>query len=218
VVGPDRTGIHSLHPGSKCTRVRAAREDPRNILGIAVRVASERQVDLVGEVCQVVDGVLQGEVFEVLGRQVRERRGSAPVAVLQDNGRSSDLLGDDSGGAVGAEVAGVAGGVDLAGGKEDDWRAWKGLSVLASCRCCGRGSTHPAPSRRLCRKSRTARTCPDPCCCDQYTARRWHCPCPGGAPSLCLANGPWCAIRSSHYGGEQRLPPRRPARPKGSPS
>ena len=86
-------------------------------------MAGKGQADLVGEVCQVVDGVFQGEVFEVLGRQVRERRGSAPVAVLQDDCRSSDLLGNDSSGAVGTEVAGVASGVDLAGGEEDDWGA-----------------------------------------------------------------------------------------------
>ena len=97
-----------------------------------MRVASERQADLLSEVCQVVDGVLQGEVFEVLGCQVCEWRGSAPVAVLQYDCRSSDLLGDDSSGAVGAEIAGVAGGVDLAGGEEDDWGACGRLSVLAS--------------------------------------------------------------------------------------
>ena len=136
MVGPDRTGIHSFHPSSQGARVRAAREDPRNILGITVRVASERQADLVGEVCQVVDGVFQGEVSEVLSRQVRERRGSAPVAVLEDDRGGSDLFGDDSGGAVGAEVAGVAGGVDLAWGEEDDWGACEGLSVLETCRSC----------------------------------------------------------------------------------
>jgi hypothetical protein len=146
VVGPDGSRIHSFHPGGECTRVRAARKDPWNVLGVTVRVASERQADLVGEVCQVVDGILQGEVFEVLGCEVRERRGSAPVAVLQDDSGGSDLLGDDSGGAVGAEIASVAGGVDLAGGEEDDWRAWKGLLVLASCRCCGEVAlTWPLP-------------------------------------------------------------------------
>ena len=97
-----------------------------------MRVASERQTDLFSEVRQVVDGVLQGEVFEVLGCEVCEGCGSAPVAVLQYDCRSSDLLGDDSSGAVGSEVAGVAGGVDLAGGEENDWGACGGLSVLAS--------------------------------------------------------------------------------------
>jgi hypothetical protein len=112
-----------------------------------VRVASEGQADLVGEVCQVVDGVLQGEVFEVLGRQVREGCGSAPVAVLEDDCCGTDLLGDDSSGTVGAEVAGVASGVDLAGGEEDDWGACM-LSILVSCGCCHQGSTHLVPSSR----------------------------------------------------------------------
>jgi hypothetical protein len=66
--------------------------------------------------------------------------------VLQDDGGGSDLFGDDSCGAVGAEVAGVAGGVDLAGGEKDDWGAWKVLSVC--CQYCNHGSTHLDPSRR----------------------------------------------------------------------
>jgi len=123
VVSPDGARVDSFHPGSECTRIGATGEDPWDVLGVAVRVASERQTDLFGEVCQVVDGVFQGQVFEVLGREVCEGCGSAPVAVLQNNCCSSDLLGDDSSGAVGAEIAGVAGSVDLAGGEEDDWGA-----------------------------------------------------------------------------------------------
>jgi hypothetical protein len=53
--------------------------------------------------------------------------------VFQHNGGSTDLLSDDTSGAVCAEVAGVAGCVDLAGSEEDDWRACVVLSVSCCC-------------------------------------------------------------------------------------
>jgi hypothetical protein len=52
--------------------------------------------------------------------------------VLQDNGSSSDLLSNDTSGAVGAEVAGISCGVDFTGCEEDDWGAWIALLVISA--------------------------------------------------------------------------------------
>lgn len=123
VVCPNSARVYSLDPSSQCTRVRSTREDPRHILGVAVRVLRERQADLVGEVGEIVDCVVQGKVLEVFGSQVGEWCGCTPVAVFQHNSGSTDLLSDDTSGAVGGEVAGVASRVDLAGCEEDNWRA-----------------------------------------------------------------------------------------------
>ena len=49
--------------------------------------------------------------------------------MFQNDGGSTDLLSDDTGGAVGAEVARVASCVDLAGSEEDDRGACVILSV-----------------------------------------------------------------------------------------
>jgi hypothetical protein len=76
-----------------------------------------------------VDGVLESQVLEVLGGQVSERCGCAPVTVLQNDGSSSDLLSDDTSGAVGAEVAGIASCVDFTRCEEDDWRACIAVSA-----------------------------------------------------------------------------------------
>ena len=86
---------------------------PSKIHGVAVRVLRERQADLVGEVGEIVDCVVQGKVLEVFGSQVGEWCGCTPVAVFQHNSGSTDLLSDDTSGAVGGEVAGVASGIDL---------------------------------------------------------------------------------------------------------
>jgi hypothetical protein len=129
VVCPDGARVYSLDPSSQCTRIRSTREDPWHIFRVAVRVLRERQLDFVGEVGEIVDCVVQGEVLKVLGSQVGERCGSTPVAVLQHDGGSTDLLSNDTSGAVGAKVAGVAGCVDLAGCEEDDRGACVVLSV-----------------------------------------------------------------------------------------
>jgi hypothetical protein len=95
-------------------------------------VSGKRQANFVGEVSQIVDGVLKSEILEVLSGQVGERCGGAPVAVLQNNGGSSDLLSDDTSGAVSAEIAGISCGVDFTGCEEDDWRAWIAVSVISA--------------------------------------------------------------------------------------
>lgn len=130
VVCPDGAGVYSLDPSGQCARVRSAREDPRHIFGVAVRVLREWQADLVGEVGEIVDCVVQSEVLEVLGSQVGERCGCTPVAVFQDDGGSTDFLSDDTSGAVGAEVAGVASRIDFAGREEDDRGAYVACQLL----------------------------------------------------------------------------------------
>lgn len=145
MVSPDGSRIHSFHPGSQSARVRATGEDPWDVLGIAVRVTGERQANCVGEVCQVVDGVFQGQVLKIFSRQLCEGRRSAPVSVLQDDRGCSNLLGDDSSGAVGAEIAGVAGSIDFAGGEENDWRACRRLSAAAACIAILARLTRPLP-------------------------------------------------------------------------
>jgi hypothetical protein len=123
MVSPDGAGVYSFCPRSQSTGVRSAGENPWHVFGIAVRVFGKRQTDFVGEVGQIVDGVLESQILEVLSGQVGERCGCAPVAVLQDNGGSSDLLSDNSSGAVGAEIAGIASCVDFTGCEEDNWGA-----------------------------------------------------------------------------------------------
>ncbi|KAI7028355.1 serine carboxypeptidase [Hortaea werneckii] len=77
---------------------------PGSTLSIHAESAPE-QLDVVGEVCHVMDGVLEGEVAHVRRGELGERRRGAPVAVFKHNRRSTNLLGHYARSPVGGEIA-----------------------------------------------------------------------------------------------------------------
>lgn len=123
VISPERARVNALDPRREGAAVAATGEHPRHAVGVAAGVGGEGELDVVGKVRRVVDGVLQREVLQVLGGQGLVRARLAPVAVLEDDGGRAELLGDSSGECPVGQVSGVTRGCDLARGEEDDGRA-----------------------------------------------------------------------------------------------
>lgn len=123
VISPERARIHGLDPRGEGAAVATAREYPGHAVGITATVGGKRELDVVGKIRRVVNGVLQGQVLQVLGGQFVVRARLAPVPVLEEDGCRAQLLGQETGEGPVGQVSCIPGGGDLARGEEDDGRA-----------------------------------------------------------------------------------------------
>lgn len=131
MVSPERARVNALNPRREGTAIATTGEHPGHAVGIAAGVGSERELDVVGKIRRVVDGVLQGQILHILGGQLVKRARLAPVPVLHyDRGRA-DLLSQSTGEGPVRQVSGISCGCDLAWSEEDDGRAGS-LPVLGA--------------------------------------------------------------------------------------
>lgn len=122
VVGPERARVNALDPRREGAAVATAGEHPGHAVGIAASIGGERELDILGEVRRVVDGVLQGQILQVLGGQLVVRARVAPVPVLEDDGGRAELLRQGTGESPVRQVSGISCRCNLARGEEDDGR------------------------------------------------------------------------------------------------
>lgn len=121
VVGPERARVNALDPRREGAAVATAGEHPGHAVGIAAGVGGEGELDVLGEVRRVVDGVLQGQILQVLGGQLVVRARVAPVPVLEDDSGRAELLRQGTSESPVGQVTGISCRCDLARGEEYDW-------------------------------------------------------------------------------------------------
>lgn len=97
MVSPERARVNALNPRREGTAIATTGEHPGHAVGIAAGVGSERELDVVGKIRRVVDGILEGQILQVLGGQLVKRARLAPVPVLEENRGPADLLSQSTG-------------------------------------------------------------------------------------------------------------------------
>jgi hypothetical protein len=107
-------------PSCERTRVTSTDEHPRRFTRLYVVSTRHGQVDGLGEVDQVSDGLVQREELQALDGQVRAGVGETKETVLDKDGGSTLLLRDHTVDSHVREVTLVPVRVGLAGGHEDD--------------------------------------------------------------------------------------------------
>ena len=66
MVSPESTGIDRVDPGGQSAGVGAAGEDPGGLIGSRGASGIEGEMNLTGEVGQILDSVFQVEQLEIL--------------------------------------------------------------------------------------------------------------------------------------------------------
>lgn len=130
-ISPVRPRRERSRPARQRARVRPAGHDPRRVLRITLAARIKGQLDRLRKVNIVLDGVLEREVRQRLGRQRIVRARVAPVAVLHHDDGAADRLGEHAGDGAVRQVARVRRGGDLARVEEDDGRAGPGPELRA---------------------------------------------------------------------------------------
>lgn len=123
MISPQSARINACSPRGECARVASTHGDPWHILCIALGMFSKRKLDLLCKIGQVLDGILQREILHVVGGELCHRSTSAPVTMLENNGRSANLLSKQASRAVCPEIAVISGGIDFSWREENHRRA-----------------------------------------------------------------------------------------------
>lgn len=97
LVSPEDAGEEGVDPGSEGAGVRATGEDPGRLVGLAGALWVKGKLDVLGEVDEVLGGVVDGELLQVGGGLEFVGRAVAVVAMLEVDDGAADVLAQHTG-------------------------------------------------------------------------------------------------------------------------